>query len=201
MRRSVEVRLSRWRTSVLQKSAPGSAAGEGRAGRAGSLASSGSAGSADNSGSAKACTPKERMPRVRKSDQLPPTSRIHPIVRLIREEEGSVEAGLTLIPLTLFFLISAQLLFASQWGSAQLVDQQSRANKVTIIGDADSQNVRDHERSSNEKISYQPLIGGGHLVISERSRSVPFLANLAGAFSNQFLYRKRTVSLSEVFTQ
>lgn len=120
-------------------------------------------------------------------------TRLQRIAYLVRQEEGSVEAGLTLIPLTILFLISAQLVFASHWGNAQLVDQQSRTNRVAITGES---NI-----GAGANIKYEPLLGGGHLVVSERSRRIPWLANLPGVNSQEFLFRKRTVSLSEVFTR
>jgi hypothetical protein len=98
-----------------------------------------------------------------------------------------------LIPLTILFLVSAQLVFASHWGNEQLVDQQSRTNRVAISGES---NI-----GVGWNIKYEPLLGGGHLVISERSRPIPWLANLPGALSQEFQFRKRTVSLSEVFTR
>jgi hypothetical protein len=164
---------------------------------------------------------------IRKSEQnLVP---LQPYMRLLKQDEGSFEAGLTLIPLTILFLVSAQLVFTSQWGNAQLVDQQSRTNKIAILGESDvrtpiTQGGRPHEisadgsyisssagssasssasSSSNSfgRLSYEPLIGGGHLVIYEQNKPIPFLANLGEGFSNRFMYQKRSISLSEVFTE
>lgn len=117
--------------------------------------------------------------------------------RLFEEEDGSVEAGLTLIPLTILFLISAQLVFASHWGNAQQVDQQSQTNRIAISGKArDAASMID-----DEMIRFEPLLGGGYLVISERDKPIPLLANFNGISGRKFSYQKQVPAVSEVFTE
>ena len=119
------------------------------------------------------------------------------LIQTAKKEDGAVEAGLTLIPLTILFLISAQLVFASHWGNAQHVDQQSRTNRVAISGTfADETNKR-----SGESFRYEPLLGGGYLVVSQQGRPIPFLANFPGLSTGDFIYQKRVTAVSEVFTQ
>lgn len=126
-----------------------------------------------------------------------PTQYFKPLTRLATEEDGTVEAGLTLIPLTILFLISAQLVFASHWGNAQHVDQQSHTNKVAISGASGNEG----SEGSGETFRYEPLLGGGYLVVSQRSEPIPFLANFPGLSSGNFIYQKRVTAVSEVFTQ
>ena len=122
----------------------------------------------------------------------------------LRDDRGSVESGLTLIPLTILFLVSAQLVFASQWGNAQHVEQQSVANKVAITGhtqDAAARFPRSSSGPTSEHFSYVPLLGGGYMVVSERTAAIPLLANFEGLDSGRFSFRRHVSAVSEVFTQ
>lgn len=122
----------------------------------------------------------------------------------IKEDRGSVEAGLTLIPLTILFLASAQLVFAAQWGGAQQMRQQSDTNRVAITGSVGlfgREPTLSRGNSGTASVQYLPLLGGGHLVISERSQPVPLIANFSGLNGQQFFFRKRVAAVSEVFTR
>ena len=122
-------------------------------------------------------------------------------------ERGSVEAGLTLIPLTILFLLSVQLVFASQWGNWQRATHQSSTDLIAISGKESS------PLSQRDRIRYEPLIGGGYLVITEREEPIPFIANFTslnhqssfeskkGESSLSLSYRRVVTSLSEVFTK
>lgn len=129
---------------------------------------------------------------------------LSPIRAVIKDERGSVEAGLTLIPLTILFLASAQLVFASQWANSEQVRQQSETNQVAIsgsLGQGMSEALQKQDGATTENLRYLPLLGGGHLVISERSRSIPLIAHFTGLNGQRYLWRKRVTSVSEVFTR
>jgi hypothetical protein len=122
---------------------------------------------------------------------------LSPIRAVIKDERGSVEAGLTLIPLTILFL-------ASQWANSEQVRQQSETNQVAIsgsLGQGMSEALQKHDGATTENLRYLPLLGGGHLVISERSRSIPLIAHFTGLNGQRYLWRKRVTSVSEVFTR
>ncbi len=125
----------------------------------------------------------------------------------LRDERGSVEAGLTLIPLTFLFLLAVQLVFTSQWGNWQRVTHQSSTDVIAIRG------IEGPSMGEGDLVRHEPMIGGGYLVISERQEQVPFIANFShldpsagnevdknGAFST-FSYNRVVTALSEVFTK
>jgi hypothetical protein len=114
-----------------------------------------------------------------------------------RDESGSVEAGLSFIPLTILFLVTTQLAFASQWGGARQASQQDLTNRIAITGSANGTTSRE----ATDRVRYEPLVGGGYLVISERVEPIPLIANFAGVVPGELMYRKQVVSMSEVFTQ
>lgn len=118
---------------------------------------------------------------------------------LIRQDRGAVESALVLIPLTVLFLLVAQLIYSISWSNYQTVDQQSLLEREAISG-----NVRLNDQGKErDQIRYEPLIGGGYLVISERRRSIPLIANFAsvlpGFESGSIYFRHLSKSLSEVY--
>ena len=126
------------------------------------------------------------------------------VKRVMRDESGSVEAGLTLIPLTILFLISAQLVFASQWGNMQQLRQQSETNRAAISGSTtlDSREVfQSNLGTHTQYLRAIPLLGGGQLIISERTEPIPLLANFNGLNGQRFTYRNRVGAVSERFTR
>ena len=126
------------------------------------------------------------------------------VKRLMKDESGSVEAGLTLIPLTILFLISAQLVFASQWGNMQQLRQQSETNRAAISGSTslDSREVfQSNLGTHTQYLRAIPLLGGGQLIISERTEPIPLLANFNGLNGQRFTYRNRVGAVSERFTR
>jgi hypothetical protein len=126
------------------------------------------------------------------------------VKRVMRDESGSVEAGLTLIPLTMLFLISAQLVFASQWGNMQQLRQQSETNRAAISGSTslDSREVfQSNLGTHTQYLRAIPLLGGGQLIISERTEPIPLLANFNGLNGQRFTYRNRVGAVSERFTR
>ena len=118
---------------------------------------------------------------------------------LICQDRGAVESALVLIPLTVLFLLVAQLIYSISWSNYQTVDQQSLLEREAISG-----NVRLNDQGKErDQIRYEPLIGGGYLVISERRRSIPLIANFAsvlpGFESGSIYFRHLSKSLSEVY--
>ena len=126
------------------------------------------------------------------------------VKRVMRDESGSVEAGLTLIPLTMLFLISAQLVFASQWGNMQQLRQQSETNRAAISGSTTLDSREAFQSNLGTHTQYLraiPLLGGGQLIISERTEPIPLLANFTGLSGQRFTYRNRVGAVSERFTR
>lgn len=126
------------------------------------------------------------------------------VKRLMKDESGSVEAGLTLIPLTILFLISAQLVFASQWGNMQQLRQQSETNRAAISGSTTLDSREAFQSNLGTHTQYLraiPLLGGGQLIISERTEPIPLLANFTGLSGQRFTYRNRVGAVSERFTR
>ena len=126
------------------------------------------------------------------------------VKRVMRDESGSVEAGLTLIPLTMLFLISAQLVFASQWGNMQQLRQQSETNRAAISGSTTLDSREAFQSNLGTHTQYLraiPLLGGGQLIISERIEPIPLLANFTGLNGQRFTYRNRVGAVSERFTR
>jgi hypothetical protein len=122
----------------------------------------------------------------------------------MKDESGSVEAGLTLIPLTILFLISAQLVFASQWGNMQQLRQQSETNRAAISGSTTLDSREAFQSNLGTHTQYLraiPLLGGGQLIISERIEPIPLLANFTGLNGQRFTYRNRVGAVSERFTR
>lgn len=125
----------------------------------------------------------------------------------LRDERGSVEAGLTLIPLTILFLLALQIVFASQWGNWQRVTHQSSTDVIAIRGKEVG------PLHQGDLITHEPLIGGGYLVVSERQEPIPLIANFdlldpgsgtgigGGGTDSVFSYRRVVTALSEVFTK
>lgn len=128
------------------------------------------------------------------------------VKKVIRDDRGSVEAGLTLIPLTILFLVTAQVVFASQWGNATHMRQQSDANRIAISGSIKLNIGSDLQNQASphlhlQNVNYVKLLGGGQLVISEQNQPVPLLANFPGLKSERFFFRKQVPAVSEVFTK
>lgn len=132
----------------------------------------------------------------------------------IKDERGTLESGLTLIPLTILFMLTSQLIFLAQWGNWQRATHQSSTDSIAIRGTDGA------DPSSNDAVRYEPLVGGGYLVVSKRTTPIPLIANFTllqsearsdgnssgskldttgpSSYSN---YSDVVTSLSEVFTR
>lgn len=141
----------------------------------------------------------DSLPGVK--DSLPLSVQVK---RVLRDERGTVEAGMTLIPLTILFLIAAQLTFASQWGNMQQLQQQSDTNRVAISGSPLWERPEVFQSTLGTHLQHfraVRLLGGGQLIISERTQPIPLLASFSGINHQGFTYRHRVGAVSERFTQ
>jgi hypothetical protein len=125
------------------------------------------------------------------------------VYRTIIDDRGSVESGLVLIPLVVIFLVTAQLVVAGNWINAQVTQHHTLINREAILGKnkTDGSGARS---DSSDRITYQPLIGGGYIVISERKQELPLISNFAsvipGFSSGVITLTHKSTSLSEVFS-
>lgn len=84
------------------------------------------------------------------------------------DEEGSVEAGLTLIPTTAFFLLVLQLVVAGSVKTVETMKLQSWLNKSALY-------AVDGEISNRILVSSLP--GGGELLMADEVSKVPLIAS------------------------
>lgn len=91
-------------------------------------------------------------------------------------ELGSVEAGLTFIPTTAFFLLVMQLVIS---GSFQVVETMNLQSAVTKYAFSQEWNLRDHEPKQRDlNVSYEELPGGGALILADSQITTPQITNL-----------------------
>ncbi len=90
-------------------------------------------------------------------------------------ERGSIEAGLTFIPTTAFFLLVLQLVVS---GAFQVVEKISLQNVITRAALGDTQATElfasDQREVSAESV---PLPGGGELILARSEISSPRITN------------------------
>ena len=96
-----------------------------------------------------------------------------PLRDALIDERGTIESGLTLIPLTILFLLTSQLIFLAQWGNWQRATHQSSTDSISISGAEGSAAL------AGDQVRYEPLIGGGYLVVSKRTVPIPLIANFS----------------------
>jgi hypothetical protein len=92
-------------------------------------------------------------------------------------DEGSVEAGLTLIPTTAFFLLVMQLVIAGSFQVIETIDLQSALRRTALFGSEGSEFAFDHSRIVNQKSAEIP--GGGELLMARSVMAVPTIISLA----------------------
>lgn len=90
-------------------------------------------------------------------------------------EEGSVEAGLTFIPTTAFFLLVLQLVVAGSIKTIESINAQSWLNKSALYA-IDGEISEQIERSS--------LPGGGELLTIKQKTSVPRISSFTETFTH-----------------
>ncbi len=107
-------------------------------------------------------------------------------------DEGSVEAGLTLIPTTAFFLLVMQLVITGSFQVMETIDLQSTLRRTALFGSEGSEFAFAHSRIVNQKSAEIP--GGGELLIAESVTRVPTISSLAqknvGASSHVIVVRE-----------
>lgn len=94
----------------------------------------------------------------------------------IHDDEGSIEAGLTLIPTTAFFLLVLQLVVAGSVKTAETMKLQSWLNKSALY-------AVDGELSS--RIMSSALPGGGELLFADGGLSAPSIAATGRGFTKE----------------
>ncbi len=92
-------------------------------------------------------------------------------------DEGSVEAGLTLIPTTTFFLLVMQLVITGSFQVIETIDLQSTLRRTALFGSEDREFTFAHSRIVNQKSTEIP--GGGELLIAKSATRVPTISALA----------------------
>jgi len=102
-------------------------------------------------------------------------------------EEGSVEAGLTFIPTTAFFLLVLQLVVAGSIKTIESMNAQSWLNKSALY-------AMDGEIS--EQIERSSLPGGGELLTIKQKTSVPRISSFSGAFDQEEGLKVATLALA-----
>jgi hypothetical protein len=93
-----------------------------------------------------------------------------------RNDEGSIEAGLTLIPTTAFFLLVLQLVIAGSVKTSEMMKLQSWLNKSALY-------AVDGELS--RRISSSALPGGGELLFADGNSNAPSLPLTGGESTSQ----------------
>ncbi len=92
-------------------------------------------------------------------------------------ESGSIEAGLTIIPTTAFFLLALQLVIAGSFQLIETIDLQSALTRTALFGSEGSEFVFEHSRIVQQQSSEIP--GGGELLIANSTAKVPVISALA----------------------
>ena len=92
-------------------------------------------------------------------------------------DEGSVEAGLTLIPTTAFFLLVMQLVITGSFQVIETIDLQSTLRRTALFGSEGSEFTFAQSRIVNQKSTEIP--GGGELLIAESVTRVPTISSFA----------------------
>jgi len=108
-------------------------------------------------------------------------------VKFVRDEEGSVEAGLMFIPTTALFLLLLQLVVAGSMQTVGTMNIQSWLNKSALYG-LDGDVTEQIERSS--------LPGGGELLTLKKRTLVPRISAFTGSFAPEEGLKVATYALA-----
>jgi hypothetical protein len=92
-------------------------------------------------------------------------------------DEGSVEASLTLIPTTAFFLLVMQLVITGSFQVIETIDLQSALRRTALFGSEGGEFTFAHSRIVDQKSAQIP--GGGELLIAKSATRVPTISALA----------------------
>lgn len=108
------------------------------------------------------------LPKLFKVDNVP--------AHCDNSDRGSIEAGLTFIPTTAFFLLVMQLVIS---GSFQVVETMNLQSAVTKYALGKDWSLRDDEgKQRGLNVSYEQLPGGGKLILADSRISTPQVTNL-----------------------
>jgi hypothetical protein len=97
-------------------------------------------------------------------------------------DEGSVEASLTLIPTTAFFLLVMQLVITGSFQVIETIDLQSALRRTALFGSEGGEFTFAHSRIVDQKSAHIP--GGGELLIAKSATRVPTISALAPKNAN-----------------
>lgn len=97
-------------------------------------------------------------------------------------EKGSIEAGLTIIPTTTFFLLAMQLVIAGSFQLIETIDLQSALTRTALFGSEGSEFAFEHARIVQQQNVEIP--GGGELLIANSTLKVPIISALAPQDAN-----------------
>ena len=92
-------------------------------------------------------------------------------------EDGSIEAGLTLIPTTAFFLLAMQLVVAGSFQVIETIDLQSSLNRAALFESQGGEFTFDHSRMVDQQSVEMP--GRGELLMAKARVKVPSISSLA----------------------
>lgn len=90
-----------------------------------------------------------------------------------RDDSGSVEAGLVLIPTTIFFLLILQLIVAGSAKTLETMQLQSRLNQGALYAS---------NQLKSDQISSWDLPGGGEVLTVKTKTDVANIGQLLGNF-------------------
>ena len=106
-------------------------------------------------------------------------------------EEGSIEAGLTLIPTTAFFLLVLQLVVVGTYKTVETLKLQSWLNKSALFAIDGSSETKYVGGKVNAIKSFQ-LPGGGELLIAESTSAPPVISAFAAPLSESGIFTVRS---------
>lgn len=106
-------------------------------------------------------------------------------------EEGSIEAGLTLIPTTAFFLLVLQLVVVGTYKTIENLNLQSWLNKSALFAiDGSSENK--YVGGKINAINSFQLPGGGELLLAESTSAPPIISAFAAPLSDSGIFTVRS---------
>ena len=106
-------------------------------------------------------------------------------------EEGSIEAGLTLIPTTAFFLLVLQLVVVGTYKTIENLNLQSWLNKSALFAIDGSSENKFVGGKINAIKSFQ-LPGGGELLLAESTSAPPIISAFAAPLSDSGIFTVRS---------
>lgn len=126
------------------------------------------------------------------------------------DEEGSIEAGMVLIPTTAFFLLVLQLVVAGSFKTIETVNLQSWLNRSSLYAidgsAAEQESLSDSEKQFSANTERQlrrveeiDLPGGAKLYLAEARTKIPVISGFASklATSNPLSVRSEALAIRE----